>query len=111
MCCGKHISELTPFGKTGDPISDDFEDELLVKRFRTIVPCKKMAEKAYNKAIKLMKNSGNANDNLLDWMIKIFGKEIGEQYYYCLEGYSQVVSCWECRECSVSEGDVYLREL
>jgi hypothetical protein len=24
-CCGKHISELKPFGKAGDPLVGDFE--------------------------------------------------------------------------------------
>ena len=31
-CCGRHISELTPFGKAGDPLVGDFDGELLVKK-------------------------------------------------------------------------------
>jgi hypothetical protein len=30
-CCGKHISELKSFGKTGDSLVGDFDGKLLVK--------------------------------------------------------------------------------
>jgi hypothetical protein len=33
-CCGRHLSELKPFCKAGDPVLDDLEGALLVKRFR-----------------------------------------------------------------------------
>jgi len=32
--CGKHMSELTPFGGPGDPLVGDFTSELLIKKFR-----------------------------------------------------------------------------
>ncbi|MGO9017767.1 MAG: hypothetical protein ACLQVJ_05370 [Syntrophobacteraceae bacterium] len=30
-CCGRHLSELKPYGKAGDPLVGDFENALLVK--------------------------------------------------------------------------------
>ena len=33
-CCGKHVSELKPFGGPGDPLVGDFNGALLVKTFR-----------------------------------------------------------------------------
>lgn len=33
-CCGKHIDELKPFGKEGDPLKGDFNGSKLVKIFR-----------------------------------------------------------------------------
>ena len=30
-CCGRHISELKPFGKAGDPLVGDFEGAYLIK--------------------------------------------------------------------------------
>jgi hypothetical protein len=29
-CCGKHMSELKPYGKAGDPLVGDLNGELLV---------------------------------------------------------------------------------
>jgi hypothetical protein len=31
-CCGRHISELKPFGKAGDPLVGYFEGKLLIKK-------------------------------------------------------------------------------
>lgn len=33
-CCGKHISQLKPFGKAGDPCAGDFDGAYLVKGWR-----------------------------------------------------------------------------
>jgi hypothetical protein len=33
-CCRRHISELKPFGKAGDPLVGDFEGALLLKTYR-----------------------------------------------------------------------------
>ena len=79
-CCGRHISELTPFGKAGDPLVGDFDGELLVKKFRPVGPYNEKAEQAFKHVEKLMEKEGRAGEDPLDWMIKIYGKEKGEQY-------------------------------
>lgn len=33
-CCGRHVSELKPFGGPGDPLVGDFTGAFLVKHFR-----------------------------------------------------------------------------
>lgn len=38
-CCGKHISELKPFGGPGDPLVGDFTGAYLVKKFRSFGGC------------------------------------------------------------------------
>jgi len=38
-CCGKHVTELKPFGKAGDPLLGDFNGALLVKTFRENSGC------------------------------------------------------------------------
>jgi hypothetical protein len=37
-CCGKHISELKPFGGPGDPLVGDFTGVYLIKKWRTDGP-------------------------------------------------------------------------
>jgi hypothetical protein len=36
--CGRSLEELKPFGKAGDPLVGDFDGELLVKRWRRMIP-------------------------------------------------------------------------
>jgi hypothetical protein len=38
MCCKRHISELKPYGKAGDPLVGDFDGALLVKVWRSEGP-------------------------------------------------------------------------
>jgi len=37
-CCGKHINDIKPFGKAGDPLVGDFEGAKLLKTFRSMLP-------------------------------------------------------------------------
>jgi len=45
-CCGKHTSELKPFGKAGDPLVGDFDGKLIIKTFRAMA-CKEI-DKIWN---------------------------------------------------------------
>ena len=45
-CCGKHIDELKPYGKAGDPLGGDFNGALLVKEWRAVGTYVEEAEKA-----------------------------------------------------------------
>jgi hypothetical protein len=47
--CGKHITELKPFGGPGDPLVGDFTGELLVKTWRSAGPYDEEAEKQWRK--------------------------------------------------------------
>jgi hypothetical protein len=44
-CCRRHLSELKPYGKAGDPLVGDFEGDLLVKTWRHDFPPDEEAEK------------------------------------------------------------------
>jgi hypothetical protein len=110
-CCERHISELTPFGKAGDPLVGDFDGELLVKKFRTMGPYDQKADKAYNRVIKMMEEEGLAGADPFELMIKIYGKERGKRYLFAVEAFSMVGSSWECRDCAILEGDEYFDQL
>jgi hypothetical protein len=51
-CCGRHISELKPFGGPGDPLVGDFSGAYLIKKFRDIEPPDREAYLALEEAIK-----------------------------------------------------------
>ena len=109
--CGRHISELTPFGKAGDPLVGDFDGELLVKKWRPAGPYNEQAEKAFKHVGKILEEEGCAGEDPEDWMIKIYGKEKGQQYLLAVYAYGCVGSSWECRECIVLDADEYFEQL
>ena len=106
-CCGRHISELPPFGKAGDPLVGDFNGELLVKKFRPSGPYDEQAEKAWDRVEKLMEKEGRAGEDPLDMMIRIYGKHAGEKYYWSYQLFDQIGKSWECRDCAVLSLDEY----
>ncbi|MCB2141144.1 hypothetical protein KQH27_00385 [bacterium] len=110
-CCGRHISELKPFGKAGDPLVGYFEGKLLIKKFRPIGPYDKEAKNSFKHVEKIMEKEGHPDDDPLDWMVKIYGKEKGMKYLYTVYAYEQVGSSWECRDCAVLDADEYFEQL
>jgi hypothetical protein len=108
-CCGKHISELKPFGGPGDPPVGDFTGAFLVKGYRSLGFYDEKAEKAQEEAMRCYKADGF--ENSLDWLIDKYGRKKGEDIYYANEGYYQVGSSWECRDCKVLNDEEYFEKL
>ena len=69
-CCGRHISQLTPFGKAGDPLVGDFDGLLLVKGWRRMGPYDEQAEKAWMRVEKLMEKEGQVNELSIEMINK-----------------------------------------
>jgi hypothetical protein len=103
--CGRHISELKPFGGPGDPLVGDFTGEFLVKRGRPAGPYDEEAEKAWDEAEKA------THDDPLPWFIAKFGKEKGEDLYWAGQLYGCVGKSWECRDCIVLDLDEYFEKI
>lgn len=104
-CCGKHISELKPYGKAGYPLVGDFDGVLLLKRFRQDGPYSEKAEKAVKEADKHYANEGYKDP--LEWIKNKYGSEEGEKLFYSYMLYCQTSKSWECRDCAVLDGDEY----
>jgi len=109
-CCGRHMGELKPFGKAGDPLVGDFEGALLIKKFRPDGPYDEKAEKAWDKAEKHLADAGCKDKDPLEWLIKKYGKEKGEKFYWSSQAYGQVGKSWECRDCAVLDSDEYFEK-
>ena len=116
--CGRHMSELAPFGGPGDPLVGDFSGELLVKKYRRFGPYDEEAVKAWEEYEKL----GELDDkrevefpkmkrNPLLWFIAKFGKDKGKELFLAGMAYGQVGSSWECRDCAVLDLDEYFEKL
>jgi hypothetical protein len=110
-CCGRHISELEPFGKAGDPLVGDFEGALLIKKWRPAGPYDEEAEKALFQADKCLSDAGRKGEDPIHWMVKVYGKEKGEKLYWSAMAYAATGSSWECRDCAVLDEDEYFEKL
>ena len=107
MVCGRHMSELIPFGGPGDPLVGDFSGELLVKKFRPDGPYDAEAEEAWEKAQKVT----NDEDDPLPWFIANYGEEKGKRLYWAGQLYGSIGKSWECRDCYVLDDDEYFEKL
>jgi hypothetical protein len=108
-CCGRHISELKPFGKAGDPLVGDFDGALLVKRWRPDGPYDEEAERAMKNAEKRFRDEGY--ENPLEWMVNEYGKDKGEQFFFAVELHHDLRKSWECRDCIVLDEEEYFEKL
>ena len=108
-CCGRHISELKPFGKSGDPLVGDFDGDYLVRRWRPDGPYDEEAEAAMEEAETCYRDEGF--DDPLDWMIVKHGKEAGERLYFKAQLYGSTRKSWECRDCVVLDEEEYFEKL
>ena len=86
-CCGRHVSQLKPFGKTGDPLVGDFDGALLVRRYRVPFP----PNEEVNEII------GN-EDKEKEYLEKYGQEKFGNMMLYQQLSMNVSIS-WECRDC------------
>ena len=109
--CGRHMSELKPFGGPGDPLVGDFTGELLVKKFRYDWPPDEEAERAWDEAARAYPELAGGGD-LLSWLMDKYVEEKG-RWMYAYEACHRpgVSKSWECRDCIVLDDDEYFGKL
>jgi hypothetical protein len=108
-CCGRPMSELTPFGGRGDPLVGDFRGALLVKGYRPMGPYDDEAEEACNEAENKFKADGHEDPEA--WLIAKYGPQEGKRLYLTACAHGQVGSSWECRDCFVLSLDEYFERV
>jgi hypothetical protein len=109
-CCGRHLSNLSPFGKAGDPLEEDFEGALLVITSRPELPepnaeIQEIGE-LYFGSCKTRSDYARA--------IRRLDEDYGEDAQgitYWLEGASYLRFSWECRDCIVLTNDEFFEKL
>jgi hypothetical protein len=101
QCCGKHISELKPFGGPGDPLAGDFTGAYLIKMFRLEFPIDN--REAWTAVTEVVwKGNGELvmGNELLELLIARHGTKKGQEYYEWWINYDYLVGkSWECRDC------------
>ncbi len=107
-CCGRHISELKPFGGPDDPLVGNFSGAFLVKIFRPFAPYDEEAGRALQEAKSRYKEEGFKDE--FDYLIHKHGPEEGKRLSHIIECYSQSESSWECRDCVVLDEDEWFEK-
>jgi hypothetical protein len=100
-CCGKHLSELRPFGKAGDPYSRDCDGALLVKRWRSFGRPDKEVETIddnYVSCIRAVPSYDKTGQVIAAHLI-IADPELGA-----------ILASWECRDCIVLSTEEYYQK-
>lgn len=99
-CCKKHMNDIKPFGKEGDPLVGNFEGVKLLKNFRVMLP-RSMVKYDIDKYM---------NNDVFDEekFIKENGKEELERFWMAEQLSSTIEASWECRDCFIlNENDYY----
>ena len=97
-CCGRHASELKPFGGAGDPLVGDFKGALLVKTFRRMAPPGIHSYEIDD----LLDEEGQLDEKKF---IEKYSKEDLESFYFAEQLMGTVEASWECRDCIILDGE------
>lgn len=112
--CGRHVSELNPYGEAGDPLRGNFKGQLLVKTFRGMTDKPKSFYDKYPEQIEAQKNlellcqeyenalsTSNIEDfdKTLKQIEEKLGKEKAESLWFYMQAKDTISPSWECRDC------------
>jgi hypothetical protein len=109
-CCKRHISQLKPFGKAGDPLVGDFNGALLIKTYRCDFPPDEEAEKIMDEFYQDC-HSEEDRWKAIGRLIERYGKEEAENIQIRASMSSQVGSFWLCRDCIILDEDEFYEKL
>jgi hypothetical protein len=110
-CCGRHMSELSPFGKVRHPIFGDLEGALLVKKWRKLQPSDARPQSVHGEMI-VKGPTGTLLENGKKYLIERSGDGMAEEIrLYHFSGENRVGSSWECRDCIDLDEEEYLERL
>jgi hypothetical protein len=112
--CGRHISELKPFGCPGDPLVGDFSGKLLIKNFRPDFPLPDEIREVNKRAKK--EEGIRSQDDFDSWYIANYSEDERKRLNEIFEeweemGLHQFSKSWECRDCIVLDLDEYFEKL
>jgi hypothetical protein len=103
-CCGRHVSELKPYGVPGDPPVGDFTGPHLVRFFRSFLPFDEEAEKIIDEAYKCCDYD---HDAAIRWLIYQYGEAETMRLFFIVEAYNQIETTYECRDCIILSTDEF----
>ena len=102
-CCRRHISQLKPFGKAGDPLNEDLDGVLLVKTFRSYDQPMDEVSKIIREYLRTASSKSEEDSAIAEKarekLVKKFGEDGAEQALMTYQLCFQPIKSWECRDC------------
>jgi hypothetical protein len=116
QCCGRPESELTPFGKAGDPLVGDFDGALLLKAYRSSWPFTfEEAEKIHEAFCDGLDGEGFVGEKILEEAYRRLTENFGTEDAGFIARASGIYSCIGtvllCRDCIVLDYDEYFEKM
>ena len=110
-CCGRHISQLKPFGKVDHPIFGDVEGALLVKKYRPNRSYDAEAEDIMRAAEEYCQNNEHQDMSYWLWKLEERGEEEGLNSCRIARYCGNILASWECQDCIVLNDDEYFEKM
>ena len=102
-CCQRHISQLKPFGKAGDPLNEDLDGVLLVFTFRSYDQPLDKESKIIRKYLRTCSAKSEEDSAIAEKarekLVKKFGEDGAEQALMTYQLCFPPIKSWECRDC------------
>ena len=108
-CCGRHISQLRPFGTAENSLVADFDGSYLVKTWRPTGLYDEEAKQALREADQRFLEEGYESPE--EWLADVFGKEKAAQLMHSVEVFATSSARWLCKDCMVLDEYEYLTKL
>jgi hypothetical protein len=105
-CCKRHLSELKPYGKAGDPLVGDFDGALLIKTFRGDFPPDEEAERIMDEFFQDCRSEEDYK-KAKERLIQKYGEEEAENINLRACASSQIGAFWLCRDCIILNEDEF----
>jgi hypothetical protein len=104
-CCGRHMSEVIPYGGPGDPLIGDYTGVLLLKQYRPMFDTRK-EEETLREAKESYQKDGFKDTE--EWLIDKYGKERTKEIYEISDTSGYTAEPFLCRDCVLLDDDGYL---
>ena len=99
-CCRRHLCEVPPFGKAGDPLRGDFEGERLVVTWEPMGPYDAEAEHIFDTFFGSCSSEEDWTEALAR-LAQAYGQERADAIYWGVQLAGAIVPIWLCRACIV----------
>jgi hypothetical protein len=102
-CCRRHINQLKPFGKAGDPLNEDLDGVLLVKTFRSYEQPMDEESKIIREYLRTCSSKSEEDSAIAEKtrekLVKKYGEDGAEQVLMTYQLCFPPIKSWECRDC------------
>lgn len=110
ICCERHLSELTPFGKTGDPPVDTYDGALLVKIYKLFSPVIEKLDRIINHFFRKCETDADRY-KAENKLVQEYGQLNADRIMFLHGASKQIDPLWLCKDCIILDDDEYYKKI